>query len=853
MPDPNLLAATCRVALAGLLHDLGKFAERARLDIPNREAQIAQYCPVHDGRPSHKHAAYTAAALERLRDDGLLPPLTGEPFGLTAADDTLENAAAMHHRPATKLQHIVAIADRLSSGFERQEGQDFAQPEDATTHYSCRLRTLFEQVRLPKEAQPARDGAAASRGFRYRLEALSPSSLLPVAAEGYELGGTREQSRRSQEEYAALWNQFRDALKSTAESKTSLPLWLDAFDSLLACYWHAIPSATPWAKASVNPDVPLYDHARATAAFAAALWRVHRDAAAVPGDSAHPEFLLVQGDLAGIQDFIFATGGETQKSAAKLLRGRSFYVSLLMECAALRILGETSMPPSAQIYNAAGKFLLVLPNETAVREILADLQAEFDRWSYDCSAAQLSLRIASMPAARADFTKAAFAALNHRLFAQLAAAKLRAFDLCSSAKQPPVMSEALAALRPHGACRACGRLPARDADGWCTLCQDHKLLGEELAKPRPGLAVARSGASLAGRQLASAPYGFAAALGEPRQLATAHGLVRLWDLAPPTSLAEALFRGFARRNINGYVPRFSPSDVDSQGKYQGCGEDGPVRDGEVKTFSHLAYENRTKDTAAWVGLPALGVLKGDVDNLGIIIQSGLPNQTFARLAGLSRQLNNFFAVYLPALCAEKFPDTYTVFAGGDDFFLIGPWGQILDLAAHMRESFACYVARNPDIHFSAGFCLAKPGLPVRALATGAESALERAKSAGKNRIACFAQVAPWEKFEHWRSQAERLDDLAEKHELSSGYVYNLLRFADMRESLRPIAGKSIPLDNAVWRALFCDRTHRFLAGRPAANRDAAAADLLPLAAEIDEQGASFRVPVSIHLYRHRRD
>ena len=33
MRDTELLAASCRVALAAYLHDLGKFAERARIDV----------------------------------------------------------------------------------------------------------------------------------------------------------------------------------------------------------------------------------------------------------------------------------------------------------------------------------------------------------------------------------------------------------------------------------------------------------------------------------------------------------------------------------------------------------------------------------------------------------------------------------------------------------------------------------------------------------------------------------------------------------------------------------------------------------------------------------------------------
>ena len=82
------------------------------------------------------------------------------------------------------------------------------------------------------------------------------------------------------------------------------------------------------------------------------------------------KLLLIQGDFFGIQEFIFATGGETQRRAAKLLRGRSFYVSLLTECAALAILDRLALPPTSQVINAAGKFLIVAPNTDATRAAL---------------------------------------------------------------------------------------------------------------------------------------------------------------------------------------------------------------------------------------------------------------------------------------------------------------------------------------------------------------------------------------------------------------------------------------------------------------------------------------------------
>ena len=85
--------ATAKVAFAAYLHDLGKFAERARPEVPDETLQthIRMYCPgkFADGKPSdihtHKHAAYTALAwdiLERHAPDlvcGEMYPFAGRP------------------------------------------------------------------------------------------------------------------------------------------------------------------------------------------------------------------------------------------------------------------------------------------------------------------------------------------------------------------------------------------------------------------------------------------------------------------------------------------------------------------------------------------------------------------------------------------------------------------------------------------------------------------------------------------------------------------------------------------------------------------------------------------------------
>ena len=65
-------------------------------------------------------------------------------------------------------------------------------------------------------------------------------------------------------------------------------------------------------------------------------------------------------------------------------------------------------------------------------------------------------------------------------------------------------------------------------------------------------------------------------------------------------------------------------------------------------------------------------------------------------------LDLFFTGYLQSDCAGNYPQTYTVYAGGDDLLLIGPWRQMIVLATDLREQFRRYVGGNSNITLSAG-------------------------------------------------------------------------------------------------------------------------------------------------------
>ena len=337
-------------------------------------------------------------------------------------------------------------------------------------------------------------------------------------------------------------------------------------------------------------------------------------------------------------------------------------------------------------------------------------------------------------------------------------------------------------------------------------------------------------------------------------------LLRAWDFSLPKSADAALWNGYARRNINAYVPFATSHDLLEEQWDKYVGIDEKLEEEQAKTLNHLACGDRIQNEfGKWQGISALSSLKGDVDNLGMIFQSGLGEDvSFSKTAALSRQVNAFFTVYLPWLCKTEYQNTYTVFAGGDDFFLMGPWLSQIKLARQMRQAFQRYVAENSELHFSAGISTTKPGLPIGQLSEMAESALEQAKAhnpknekpAPKDAVTCFNQTMSWDEFSALELRRKRLQDLHQEMNLSTGYVYGLLTLINMHEKIteRP--------ENALWHSYFAYRTVRMLERNKNLDRDQRKRWQVELAEEIANAGiirhvGNYRVALFCHLYQQR--
>jgi len=328
----------------------------------------------------------------------------------------------------------------------------------------------------------------------------------------------------------------------------------------------------------------------------------------------------------------------------------------------------------------------------------------------------------------------------------------------------------------------------------------------------------------------------------------------LWNNEPP-------FKDFASiKLINGYVPKFTEEykkDIDKL-KYKESPDEIKeieefLMEGSILSFHHIAKLALMHSESGFTGIDAIGVFKADIDNLGTIFSRGLryEKRTFSRYTTLSRQLNLFFTLYLPYLCKKEFKNIYTIFAGGDDLFLIGPWNEMVEFSKRISNDFSSYCCKNPEISLSAGLFITKPETPVLTMAEESEKSLNKAKIEGKNRITIFNITLPWDKLSEIEIIREHLDSWLQNKILSTAFMYKLNEILSMAEKEIQIIKKQDfkELNPLTWRA----KLYYFVTRNVAKKSNVSQEEILnKLVSWIDNYRESFRIPLWQTLYLRRK-
>ncbi len=761
-----------QATVGALLHDIGKLWAQAG----DRDPAAAHWegctrsgpfrgCPSCEPRFRYAHATLGARMAAALLGDG-----AGE-----------VDLVAYHHAQRPDIEHLlrfVRAGDHLSAG-ERDERYDEAAGRAAAVGRPFLIPPL------------AAEGSAAQIAPR----ALGDDWPPVRRAEAADEAGAH---------YRTLVERWFEAARSARAQELQGDARVDAVLGLV----ENVASLAPSAFWEAIPDISLAAHLHFAGAFAGAL-------AACGDPQADPAALLVVGDISGIQAFIHRV---PSTRAAKQLRARSFYLSLLSLIAARSIARAAGVTAANVLSVSGGNFQVLVPPDRA--ETVEQAVRELRRAMREVHGPDLDVVLAWTPLGREEVT-GRFSAAVARARQELAVAKLRRLD----GVLEPALFEPRSTGGASAACRACGADGAADRGDdlyLCDFCNGLVELGREL--PRRRFLTLRSGGTRSERQ------------GWRRLFGLLGWDVELHEDAPRQRPADAsLFALDAEALADEPAARLLVV-----GKYVPIGDDGTPAD-----FEQLAGRAQ--------GRPVLACAKVDIDDLGRFFRSlgaasnGGARDTPSRYASASRMLSLFFEGFVDWVAeSPAFRDRlYLVFSGGDDAMVIGPWDAVLRFLLQLRKEFRNWTAGNPALHFSAGVAFGGRSRPVLFAMRAAEGELERAKLAeGKDRVTLFGFPFRWDELEAVLALANRLGDEIGQERVSRGVLQDLLAAEAAIDEANPL-GKPV-YGPAMWRVPHRVRRSGRERGRERAEELAAEVER-----EICREGGPARLAVAARLAEWR--
>jgi CRISPR-associated protein Csm1 len=463
--------------------------------------------------------------------------------------------------------------------------------------------------------------------------------------------------------------------------------------------------------------------------------------------------MIVLGDTSGIQNYVFDVA-EEGGAQARRLRARSFFVQLLAETAALRVRRALDWGTETVLLCGAGKFMLRGSCAGPAAGLLAAEQQAISDWLRKETRGELRLTLAWADAAESDLT--AYQTVQQEL-------QRRKAQPWAPAPGAPWADSRLILDPLDTPCNLCHHAPATeeeiDPDGVrrlvCRTCAKNRVLGQML--PRARWLVIREAPQAA--DLAMLNLGIDVVTNDSATIGP--GTLAVANLKEPeTCPSWCPGDRFMQRRLMAHVP---------------VGDDGqPV------WFTELAEQYRQGD-------PLLAVFKADADSLGIRFEHLLNTGGLEAMQGLSDRLDDFFAARLRRELANRngrWWPIYTIFAGGDDLIMVGPWNVMVDFAGAMRQWFA-EAFRDHGLTLSAGLELMKPKRPIKPAVERAELLLNEAKDSGKDRLAAFGQVWPWKDHEAIIGAARQLVEWATAGEIQRSWLHTLLELALARHGDKP--------------------------------------------------------------------
>lgn len=664
--------------LGSLFHDIGKFEQRCT-------------------SKKVKHQQLGADLIKEL-EDYFLPILDNSSDALKKLIEHI----AEHHNSETNNNSIDILreADHLSAS----ERVEFSETEnDLSEKWSHKyLSSLFGKIYLNNK-----DG---KKTRYYRHQTLNKKEYKILVPEF----DSEDDLKESRLNYGpGDFDEFKEQLKSVLQFYKSdkdfnalLNLLLILFEKFMWC----IPDFT----GSDRTDISLHNHLKDVTGISHALYLSKQKS----------ELNLIIGDLPGIQKYIFAN---VIRKPAQVLRGRSIFVQILTRNFASIFLNYLGLTEANVIMLAGGKFYILAQNsddfqekyEDAVRKIENYLVENFN-YELSFSSAYSTFSVVKLKDKKDPFN---FGDVIDETSYLLLQKRNKQFE--KNLFGDPELKDNKFILSKN--------FVSPDGDSNSIKCD---FTDKPIRKGREVLKKIGEENYQLEKQVFNEwtigkdiPYSDVI-IGISEEFDEVKWIKKLKDYNPEKHIApNKILLNPELDNL--LLPENLKKDLLRDALVIEVANYSSMSDDHVMEFNKMTKANN--------GAEFLTLIKGDVDNLGLIMSSGLvdDNENYtaiSRTTTLSNHLKYFFSFLINGLLKdwdnEKLISQvdssasdqriYTVFAGGDDLLLISPQSSSLKLVYELENIFKEFVCDNPEVHISYSLTNFKAHTPIRLIADIAE-------------------------------------------------------------------------------------------------------------------------------------
>ena len=681
-----------RIYLAALLSDIGRFYFRGKSD---DEVLSPEFASLNDSNQP-EYIPWSCQFINKYLSSKL-----------DIGDNNDQNSVIRYIRDSYKETSIIRKAERWAVGnIELKEERNNKVP----------LKSIFSICTVNK------------------YEADKPLYVQPKLLDINGFGNMtfNPSAKEIDSSYKSLWNDF--VKEASMLPNGSIEAFTESLLHLLKKYLWCIPVCNVNGK---NNFIDLYNHAKTKACITDCLYKT---------EDISNKLIIVGGDVSGIQTYIYNIASQ---KAAVSLKGRSFFIQLLVDSIIQRIIQHNKIDASFGhvLYSSGGKFYMLLPNTNGIRQALDDeIKVELEKYLWNELDGQISVNLSYIPFNLSDNDlfdgygskiSDLWKKLNDK-FSELKHQKFR-----SVVSNPKYFGELFTPQPIDVNSKVCA---VTGIEGKCVALNDD----DEKTYVLPSV----KEQSDLGKTLKDADYilshnGKATNLssGGTRKNIDIFGIANyIFDESELYNREAELYS--INANDTTFVKRINNNDsLKNKLKgnkvcygFQFYGGNNQAWDNErkrPKTFDELASDSY------------FGVLRMDVDNLGKMFIRGVKesDRSFSSNATLSFLLDYFFSGYLNTIREKNCYRDYVniLYSGGDDVFAVGRWDKLISLAEDIRNEFRRFVGRD-DISISGGVAIVGQKFPIAKAAQIAGNAEKKAKeyhNDTKNAFSMFGEIVSW--------------------------------------------------------------------------------------------------------------